>query len=294
MKPATNHRPLIIGVGELLWDLLPGGKQLGGASANFAYHAHCLGAEALIVSRVGQDALGSEILDRLGSFGLRTDGITTDPRWPTGTVGVTLDARGTPTFEIREQVAWDLIEPGNAVLEAAGQAEAICFGTLAQRSPVSRASLRAMLRAVRPDALRIFDINLRQPFWSPALIAESLELADVLKLNDEEMPVVARLFGLSGDEPSQLRQLAARFALKAVALTKGAHGSSLLVGEKWVSRPGSPLVVADTVGAGDSYTAALALGLLAGQPPERIIESACRIADFVCTQPGAMPPMPKI
>lgn len=288
----TRDRPLIIGVGELLWDLLPGGKQLGGATANFAYHAHNLGAEALIVSRVGNDALGREILGLLTGFGLRTDGITTDPALPTGTVSVSLDADGTPTFVIRENVAWDFIAPAPAILAEAARADAICFGSLAQRNPVARASIRAMLRAAPPKALRIFDINLRQHFWSKELILESLERANVFKLNDEELPVVGSFLGLAGDEGSQLRQLAARFGLAAVALTKGPQGSTLLVGVKLVSRPGSQLVVADTVGAGDSYTAALAMGLLAGHEPERIIERAHRVASFVCTQPGAMPPMP--
>jgi fructokinase len=282
-----------IGLGEVLWDLLPAGKQLGGAPANFAYHAHALGAEAWVVSRVGRDALGREILARLGALGLRTDGITVDPAAPTGTVSVALDPQGTPTFTIHENVAWDFLEAGAGILDEASQADAICFGTLGQRNPVARAAIRAVLNATPSAALHIFDINLRQQFWSPELIRESLELADVLKLNDEELPVVAKLFGLVEDESSQLRTLAARFQLKAVALTKGAHGSSLLVGHELVSRPGSKLTVVDTVGAGDSYTAALALGLLAGHKPEQILESAHRIADYVCTQRGAMPPLPR-
>jgi fructokinase len=281
-----------LGVGELLWDLLPTGKQLGGAPANFAYHAHALGAEALVVSRVGNDGLGREILGRLDALGLRTDGISTDPSALTSTVSVALDAQGTPTFTIHEQVAWDFLEAGEAVLREARRADAICFGTLGQRNPVARAAIRAVLHAAPPTALRIFDINLRQHFWSQEVITESLELAGVLKLNDEELPVVAGLFGLSGEPSHQLRQLAARFQLQAVALTKGANGSSLLVGPDLVSRPGSKLTVVDTVGAGDSYTAALALGLLVEQSAPEIIECAHRIADYVCTQPGAMPPLP--
>ena len=145
-----------------------------------------------------------------------------------------------------------------------------------------------------PAALRIFDINLRQHFWSQKIIQESLKLADVLKLNDEELPIVAKLFGLSGDEANQMRQLAARFQLRAVALTKGANGSSLLVGNELLTRPGTQLTVVDSVGAGDSYTAALALGLLAGDSPVRILEHAHRLADYVCTQAGAMPPLPPL
>jgi len=292
LKKAREGRPLVIGVGEVLWDLLPAGKQLGGAPANFAYHAHALGAEALVVSRVGNDAPGREILDRLSGLGLRTDGITTDSSAPTGTVSVALDAEGQPTFTIHENVAWDFIEAGNGVLREAARANAICFGTLAQRQPVARAAIRAVLDAAPPTTLRIFDINLRQHFWSRELIVESLQSADVLKLNDEELPALARLLGMAGDESTLLRQLAARFDLKAVALTKGAKGSSLLAAGELVNCPGSRIAVADTVGAGDSYTAALALGLLAGHEPERIIEFAHLVADYVCTQPGATPPMP--
>ena len=292
MKAEKNGKPLVIGMGEVLWDLLPAGKQLGGAPANFAYHAHALGAEALVVSRVGHDPLGGELLSRLQGVGLRTDGITTDPSAPTGTVSVTLDGQGKPTFTIHENVAWDLIEAVKQALDEASKANAICFGTLAQRNARARAAIRAIVQATPPTALRVFDINLRQHFWSREIILESLELADVMKLNDEELPIVAKLFGLYGDESNQMRLIAARFQLKAVALTKGANGSSLVVGNELVSRPGTKLTVVDTVGAGDSYTAALALGLLAGYSPVRILEQAHRIADYVCTQPGAMPPLP--
>lgn len=283
-----------IGLGEVLWDLLPAGKQLGGAPANFAYHAHALGAEALVVSRVGNDPLGREILDRLRRLGLRTDGITTDPSAPTGTVSVALDAHGTPTFTIHENVAWDFLAANTEFLDEASQADAVCFGTLGQRNPVARRAIRAVLKATPPTALRIFDINLRQHFWSRELIVESLELADVFKLNNEELPVVAQLLGLTGDESGLMKQLAGRFALNAVALTKGAKGSSLLVGSELVVRPGSKLNIVDTVGAGDSYTAALALGLLAGHEAEQIIQFAHRVADYVCTQAGATPPLPSI
>jgi fructokinase len=292
LRESTQDRPLIIGLGEVLWDLLPSGKQLGGAPANFAYHAHALGAEALVVSRVGQDALGAEILERLARLGLRTDGITTDPQAPTGTVSVALNAQGQPSYTIHQNVAWDLLAAPASVLSEAGRASVICFGSLAQRHPAARAAIRAVLDAAPAESLRIFDINLRQQFWSRDLILESLELANVLKLNDEELPVVSGLLGLTGDESSQLRQLAARFELKAVVLTLGAQGSALLRGGELVRRPGSNLVIADTVGAGDSYTAALALGLLAGHGPERIIEFAHRVADYVCTHTGATPPMP--
>jgi fructokinase len=289
---ATKKRPVIVGVGEVLWDLLPAGSQLGGAAANFIYHAHMLGAEALMVSRVGADTLGREILARFHRLGLPTDGITTDSSAPTGTVSVMVDREGKPTYTIHENVAWDFIAAPDNVLRAVSRADAIYYGLLAQRSPVTRASIQAILAAAPTTALRVLDINLRQSFWSRELIIESLGMADVLKLNDEELPVVAQALELRGDESSQLRQMAARFELKAVALTRGAEGSSLLIGDQVYHRPGSKIEVVDTIGAGDSYTAALVMGLLAGHAPEAILECAHGIADFVCTQPGAMPAIP--
>jgi len=282
----------LLAVGEILWDLLPSGKQLGGAPANFAYHAHALGAEARVASRVGNDPLGREILDRLRALGLPIDSVGVDATAPTGTVSVELAADGQPHFTIHENVAWDRITADDASRAFAAQADAVCFGSLAQRSEPSRGSIRKLVAATPAKALRIFDINLRQHFYSRDIVEDSLRLVNVLKLNDAELPVVARLLDLAGDERSWLEQLVARYNLKAIALTKGAQGSVLFVANTLVSRPAAKVKVVDTVGAGDAYTAAMALGLLAGLPPERIIENAHRLAEFVCTQPGATPPLP--
>jgi len=288
-----SRRYFCIGLGEVLWDLLPGGRQLGGAPANFAYHAHALGAESLVVSRVGRDDLGRDLVEHLNALGLVTSGISVDPAAPTGTVSVTLDPTGQPTYTIHTDVAWDFLEAGPEVLRAAAGADAVCFGTLAQRHPVARDSIRRLLQATRPEALRIFDINLRQRFWSREVIVESLALANVLKLNDEELPILMDLLGWPcEDDQGLMARLAQRFDLRAVALTRGARGSLLWTADRSWNWPGSDLKVADTVGAGDSYTAALALGLLSGKSPEDILRIAHRVADFVCTQPGATPPMP--
>lgn len=281
-----------LGLGEVLWDLLPAGKQLGGAPANFAYHAHALGAEAKVISRVGRDAAGREILDRLRTLGLPVDGITEDPSAPTGTVSVQLDARGTPAYTIHENAAWDFLEASPALLAEAARADAVCFGSLGQRHPVARGTIRQLLQAVPTHALRIFDINLRQRYWSRELIEESLQLANVLKLNDEELPVVAKLLGWSGEETVWLEQLAKQFHLRAIALTRGGKGSTLWLEGRLFHQPGAALAIADTVGAGDSYTAALTLGLLHGHAAEEIIRFAHRVADHVCTQPGATPTLP--
>jgi len=279
-------------LGEVLWDILPAGRQLGGAPANFAYHAHALGAEARVISRVGNDALGREILERLRAIGLSTDGIGVDESAPTGTVTVEVQADGQPRFTIHENVAWDRITADETSLAFAARADAICFGSLAQRSEASRRSIRAILAATKPETLRVFDINLRQHFYSRDIVESSLVSANALKLNSDELPVLADVFGLRGDAKSQIADLARRFELRAVALTRGASGSLLLVDGAWSDHPGIRVKVVDAVGAGDAFTARWALGLLAGEPLDAINCRANEIAAFVCTQPGATPAYP--
>jgi len=280
----TSMSARILAIGEILWDLLPSGKQLGGAPANFAYHAHALGARARLISRVGNDPLGHEILDRLRSLGLPTDGVGVDPAAPTGTVSVEVMSDGQPKFIIHEDVAWDRLEPVAEV-----EADAICFGSLGQRCPAARRAIRDVVAAMPDAALRVFDINLRQSFYSREIIQSSLELASALKLNDAELPVLAAMFGLTGDTRNQLSALSERFALRAAALTRGAAGSLLLADGIWSEHPGIRVKVVDAVGAGDAFTAAWTLGLLAGHALDAINQRANEVAAFVCTQPGATP-----
>jgi fructokinase len=282
----------ILAAGEILWDLLPSGRLLGGAPANFGYHAHALGAETRVVSRVGDDLLGREILDRLRASGLSTDGISVDAGAPTGTVSVELAADGQPRFIIHENVAWDRITADEASRAFAARADVVCFGSLAQRREPSRSSIRTLVAATPAAALRVFDINLRQQFYSSEVVESSLRLANVLKLNDQELPVLAAMFGLRGGVREQVAELAGRFDLQAVALTRGGHGSLLLAAGTWSDHPGLVVKVADTIGAGDAFTAALALGLLAGRPLDDINRHANEVAAYVCSQPGAMPAMP--
>jgi fructokinase len=289
---ASNSKPLVIGVGELLWDLLPGGKQPGGAPANFAFHARELGSEALVVSRVGNDPLGREMLDHLAAQGLRTDGISIDPKVPTGIATVKLDPHGKPSYTIAKPSAWDFIEADERTLREAARADAICFGTLAQRNPAARRAIQAVLRAAPPDALRIFDVNLREHFWSQELIVESLKLASVFKLNDEELPLVASALNIVGDEIHQLREIVDRYGLRAIALTKGAAGSVLLGDDTFTTFGGSNRTVVDTVGAGDAFTAALAVGLIHGWELAEIQRIATEVAGYVCSGPGATPGLP--
>jgi fructokinase len=282
----------VIGVGEVLWDILPSGKQLGGAPANFAYHAHALGARSRVISRVGQDPLGVELLQRLQGLGLPTADIQIDPSAPTGTVSVELSADGQPRFTIHENVAWDSLALEKAALAAVADADVVAFGTLAQRREPARSTIQALLAAVRPGAWRILDLNLRQHYFSREIIETSLRLANIVKFNDSELPVLAELLGLRGSVREQVEQLARQHTQRLVCLTRGAHGSLLYSEGQWAEDPGQAVVVKDTVGAGDAFTAALAVGVLAGKPLDAINRRANQVARSVCSCEGATPPLP--
>jgi fructokinase len=238
-------RPLILALGEVLWDLLPAGKQLGGAPANFAYHAAQLGADARIVSAVGQDDLGREMLELMRTRGLETSRVTIDGEHPTGRVSVSLSEGGHPTYQIHENVAWDFIRTSPALLDLAAQADAVCFGTLAQRSVATRATIAAVLAAARPGALRVFDVNLRQHYYDHDTIESLLKVTDIVKLNDQELPIVGRLLGLSGPLHQRLFE---RFpGLTLIALTRGSKGSVLYRPDCAVEHPGAAVLeLADT------------------------------------------------
>jgi fructokinase len=292
-RAKSNKRPVVVAVGEMLWDLLPSGKELGGAPTNFACQAQALGARAWPVSSVGRDALGQEILERLEALGLRHDLVQVHRNAPTGTVAVKVAPDGQPHFTIQENVAWDAIPANAAMLAVARRADAICFGSLAQRSPPSRRSIRRLVTAAPARALRIFDINLRQRFYSMEVIETSLRLANVVKLNDAELPIVAKMFRISGDVSEQLSSLARRFDLRLAALTRGARGSLLFERGRWSDHPGLRVRVRDSVGAGDAFTAAMALGILAGWALDEVNLRANEVAAFVCSKQGGTPTLPK-
>jgi len=284
-----NYR--IVGVGEVLWDLLPQGRQMGGAPANFAYHAKALGANACVITRVGKDELGDEILRRFKSIGFPLELVQIDNSYPTGTVSVELSPDGIPNFIIHKPVAWDFLEVTDLALAAVKTADAVCFGTLAQRTEVSGATVRQLVNSASMAAIRIFDINLRQSFYTPQTIEESLNLADVFKINDAELRIVAEIFKLGESLEEQIETLAQRFNLKTVAVTFGAAGSILYTNGRWSRYKPRPVKVVDTVGAGDAFTAALAIGLLKKLDLDKINYAANEIAAYVCTQPGATPPL---
>ena len=283
----------LVGLGELLWDLLPNGPQPGGAPANFAYHASAWGEDGVVASCVGHDALGNDLLEWLKRMGLGTGFVAVDGTHPTGTVSVKVDARGAPDITIHEGVARDHIPLSPDLLNLARRADVVCFGTLAQRSADSRSTLRSFLDATRDACWRILDLILRQSFYTADTIVRSLERSTVLKLNDAEWPVLARLLGLAPDPREGLPALLQRFPLRVVALTRGAAGSLLLAEDRVSERPGLKVRVVDAVGAGDAFTAAVAVGLLRGWDLDDLHDRAQQIAAYACTQAGATPPMPR-
>jgi len=282
----------VAGLGEILWDLLPRGRQLGGAPANFAYHAAQLGLDAWIVSSVGADSAGEDIARALDALGVRRDVLAVSPRYPTGAVDVRVDENGEPEYNIRTDVAWDHIPWSRMLERLAGRLQAVCFGALAQRSPDSRATIRRFLEATAADCLRVFDVNLRQHWYSREVIVDSLRCANVVKLNDAELPVLAEMLGFVGDADSVLGRMLELYDLRMAALTRGAHGSVLRTPHERVEHPGFPVEVADTVGAGDAFTAALVAGLLFGLEPVRINEIANQLGAYAASKPGATPPAP--
>ncbi len=288
-------RKTIVALGEILWDVFPDGAHFGGAPANFACSAAELGGaatEVFIVGSVGRDDLGARAIELLSGHGVNTNFIA-ETEQPTGQVLVTLDAGGSPSFEIATNTAWDNTAWTNDVGSLASRADAVCFGTLGQRSAVSRQTIQKFVQSTRPDCLRILDINLRPPFWNEEIIRQSLTLANILKLNDAELKTLSEVLGWCGSEADVLRRTIDTYSLSFVALTRGAEGATLIAanGER-SDLPAPRVAVADTVGAGDAYTAALCVGLLQRFPLETINRWATQVAAYVCSQPGAAPHLP--
>lgn len=281
-----------IGIGEILLDMLPSGKKLGGAPANFAYHVNGLGGVGIPISRVGNDELGQKALSLLAENRVSTEYISKDPDHPTGTVEVSVDSSGVATYTFPDDVAWDFLAPASKAMDLARSVDAICFGTLAQRNSVSREAITALLSEA-DQALKIYDINLRQHFYSKDTIEASLDMADVLKINDEELAVVIDMLSLPVDQREALETLISHYDLELAVLTRGAEGSLLISPEEVSDLPGQPTEIVDTIGAGDSFTAAMVIAFLAGKPLDEVNRYATTVAAYVCTHPGAMPVMPK-
>ena len=304
---------LILGIGELLWDILPEGPRLGGAPANFAVMAARLGNHAAILSRIGRDELGRRAIETLNPLPLDTSYVEVDPDHDTGKVTVNFVA-GEPHYTIHEPAAWDFLELTDEWISLAERADAICFGSLAQRNLRSRQTIQELAAATRPNCIRIFDVNLRAPFYSVEVLEESLELATVVKMNEDELPRVLHLLGLSGDQrptvdarqpsanepvpPTQdlrsgaVRLLAEFPPLQIVAVTRGSCGSLLVSRDQWHEHPGFPVKVADRIGAGDAFTAAMAHYLLRGANLSTLNEAGNRWGGWLASQSGGMPNLP--
>ena len=283
----------IAGIGELLWDVLPDMEQLGGAPINFAYHVSALGAEAVAISTIGSDIRGENALKELQSRGVNTRYISILEQFDTGYVTARVDDKGVATYEFPDDVAWDHLAINPAAQACAAGLEAICFGTLAQRSDAARSAIHRYLGTTSEKTIKVYDLNLRQNFYNRSVIETSLRLSTVLKLNDDELALVSALFRLSGAEHEQMEALRTHFDLELVILTKGSRGSILINGDEISRHQGFAAEVVDTIGAGDSFTAAVVIGLLSNKRLDEINEKANRLAAYVCSQPGAMPPVPQ-
>lgn len=279
----------IVGIGEVLWDVLPAGKMPGGAPANFAYISTQLGDSGIIASRVGSDPDGEELITELKKCGAPTERIQFDPTFPTGRVEVELKD-GIPTYDIKENAAWDNLQITSDWLELARKCDVICFGTLAQRSRKTQGTVRAMLETVSPDCLKIFDVNLRQNYFSPELLSGSLDLANVVKLNQEELGLIAKMFEIEGpDHISKLIGLKNKFEIDIGCVTLGGEGSVLIAGESVSITHGVKIDAIDTIGAGDAFTAAMTHGLLRKWDIDETNKFANRVGAFVAARKGAMP-----
>lgn len=289
-----TRRNYVVGIGEALWDILPEGKKLGGAPANFAYHVSQFGLQSRVVSAIGDDRLGNEILENFQDKGLQT--LIEKVAYPTGTVQVELDAVGVPCYDIKENVAWDNIPFTEKLKQLAGKTCAVCYGSLAQRNVVSRETINAFLDAMPggKGQYKVFDINLRQGFYTREILCSSMERCNILKINDEELVTVSRMFGYPGiDLQDKCWILLAKYNLEMLILTCGVNGSYVFTPGN-VSFVETPKVeVADTVGAGDSFTATFISAVLKGKTVTEAHQLAVNVSAHVCTQNGAMPKLPE-
>ncbi len=295
-------KPIVVaGIGEVLWDIVGEQETLGGAPVNFAFNAAQLGASAYAVSAVGDDKRGNQAIALLQNKGLCVDYIE-KTKQKTGYVLAHTDDKGVATYQFPDNVAWDNLRPNPATRQLIEKLDVICFGSLAQRSKMTRDTIYHYLTLASNKqeknqgsikTLKVFDLNLRQHFYSKAIIARSLQFANVLKLNDEELVIMQRLFGLKGSQEEQLQQLLNGYTLSLVALTRGENGSLLVMADETSEHAGFPCQVVDTIGAGDAFTAAVTLGLLKGLPLAQINRRANYLASYVCQQAGAMNDIPK-
>lgn len=283
---------LVVGLGEVLWDMLPEGRKIGGAPVNFAYHAGQFGIDTMAVSAIGNDKLGEDTIAEMN--GKHLNHIFPSVPYPTGSVQVSLDEKGVPAYDIKENVAWDNIPFTNEIESVARSCQAVCFGSLAQRNTVSRSTIRKFIESTPDGCIRIFDINLRQNFYTSNVIHDSLELCNILKINDEEIMLVSRMFNYdSSNIENVCRTIMEDFSLEMVILTCGTKGSYIFTKGGVSFMPTPKVNVADTVGAGDSFTGSFCAAILRGLPVAEAHKKAVEVSAYVCTQNGAMPEIPE-
>lgn len=283
---------LVVGLGEVLWDMLPEGRKIGGAPVNFAYHAGQFGIDTMAVSAIGNDKLGEDTIAEMN--GKHLNHIFPSVPYPTGSVQVSLDEKGVPAYDIKENVAWDNIPFTNEIESVARSCQAVCFGSLAQRNAVSRSTIRKFIESTPSGCIRIFDINLRQNFYTSNVIRDSLELCNILKINDEEIMLVSRMFNYdSSNIENVCRTIMEDFSLEMVILTCGTKGSYIFTKGGVSFMPTPKVNVADTVGAGDSFTGSFCAAILRGLPVAEAHKKAVEVSAYVCTQNGAMPEIPE-
>ncbi len=283
---------LVVGLGEVLWDMLPEGRKIGGAPVNFAYHAGQFGIDTMAVSAIGNDKLGEDTIAEMN--GKHLNHIFPSVPYPTGSVQVSLDEKGVPAYDIKENVAWDNIPFTNEIESVARSCRAVCFGSLAQRNAVSRNTIRKFIESTPSGCIRIFDINLRQNFYTSNVIHDSLELCNILKINDEEIMLVSRMFNYdSSNIENVCRTIMEDFSLEMVILTCGTKGSYIFTKGGVSFMPTPKVNVADTVGAGDSFTGSFCAAILRGLPVAEAHKKAVEVSAYVCTQNGAMPEIPE-
>ncbi len=283
----------IAGIGEVLWDVFPEGEQFGGAPANFSCHCRALGAQSYVISCVGDDARGERAVEFLQNHGVDTSALAVSDCYETGTVVVTLDSAGQPSYAIKEGVAWDHLPYSDNLDSIARELDAVCFGTLGQRHATSRETIQKFLSVTPSRCLRIYDVNLRQSYWTEDVIRTSMTLANVVKLNDEELQVIAPMHDLEGSDETIIRSLLELYGLKLVALTRGSRGSLIITPDAVSEVAGVEVSIADTVGAGDAFTAAMVTGYLNSWSLEKTNLFANRVAAFVCSKIGAVPELPE-
>ncbi|MAI33769.1 MAG: carbohydrate kinase [Rhodopirellula sp.] len=300
MTQDTNVKKTIVGLGEILWDIFPDAAKFGGAPANFACSAaglKTIPAEVYMLSAVGNDAFGQQAIQSLLSHNVCINAIQQNAK-ATGRVNVTIDQQGIASYEFAADTAWDNLKWSDDCARLAAKADAVCWGTLGQRSQASQNVIQKFVSATPPQCLRVLDINLRSPFWSKSLLQHSLPMANVLKCNEDELPVLSETFDMNGDDHSILLQLQQRFSLKMIALTRGAQDSILVqecgkIQQTETSQiPSIPTQIVDTVGAGDCFTAAIVLGMLNNMKLTDLHSWACQASAYVCSQPGATPRIP--